>query len=109
MEEPYSLDEIGELPLELQAKLLRVIQEKEIERIGGKGPILVDVRIIAATNRHLQQEVAEGHFRSDLYYRLNVFPIVVPPLRERPGRYCAISYVFSDENQEKSRETYYWY
>lgn len=78
------LDEIGELPLELQAKLLRAIQEKEIERIGGKGPVQIDVRIMAATNRNLQQEVAGGRFRSDLYYRLNVFPIVVPPLRERP-------------------------
>ncbi|WP_420146740.1 sigma 54-interacting transcriptional regulator [Spirosoma sp.] len=78
------LDEIGELPLELQAKLLRAIQEKEIERLGGKGPIQIDTRIIAATNRNLQQEVANGRFRSDLYYRLAVFPIVVPPLRERP-------------------------
>ena len=78
------LDEIGELPLELQAKLLRAIQEGEIERIGGKGPIRIDTRIIAATNRNLQGEVANGRFRSDLYYRLNVFPLVVPPLRERP-------------------------
>ncbi|QTE40434.2 sigma 54-interacting response regulator [Mucilaginibacter gossypii] len=77
------LDEIGEIPLELQVKLLRVLQEKEIERIGGRTTIKTDVRIIAATNRNLEMEVAEGRFRLDLYYRLNVFPIVMPPLRER--------------------------
>ncbi|MFO7448240.1 MAG: sigma 54-interacting transcriptional regulator [Ignavibacteriaceae bacterium] len=77
------LDEIGEMPLELQVKLLRAIQEKEIERLGGKETINVDVRIIAATNRDLFKEVEEGNFRSDLYYRLNVFPITIPPLRER--------------------------
>jgi formate hydrogenlyase transcriptional activator len=77
------LDEIGEMPVELQVKLLRAIQEKEIERVGGKITIKTDVRIIAATNRDLQKEVEEGRFRRDLYYRLNVFPITLPALRER--------------------------
>ncbi|ACT92980.1 sigma-54 interaction domain-containing protein [Dyadobacter fermentans] len=79
------LDEIGEMPLDMQAKLLRAIQEREIERIGGKGVIKVDVRIIAATNRNLLEEVQQGRFRSDLFYRLHVFPITLPPLRERTG------------------------
>ena len=78
------LDEIGEMTATLQAKLLRVLQEREIDRIGGKQPVPVDVRVIATTNLDLQKEIEEGKFREDLYYRLSVFPITLPPLRERP-------------------------
>jgi formate hydrogenlyase transcriptional activator len=77
------LDEIGDMPLELQPKLLRVLQEREFERLGGVETLSVDIRVVAATSRHLPEMVADGKFRSDLYYRLNVFPIHLPALRER--------------------------
>lgn len=77
------LDEIGEVPTSIQVKLLRVLQEREIEALGGNSPLKVNVRIVAATNRNLDKEVAQGKFRLDLYYRLNVFPIFLPPLKER--------------------------
>ena len=99
--ETLFLDEVGELPLEAQVKLLRVLQEKEFERVGGTHPIPADVRLVAATNRDLEAMINSGTFRRDLYFRLQVFPILVPPLRERMCDLPALVYHFM---QKKSRE-----
>jgi formate hydrogenlyase transcriptional activator len=91
------LDEVGEIPLELQSKFLRVLQEQEFERLGGTRTIHVDLRLVAATNRDLAAMVTARQFRSDLYYRLNVFPIVNPPLRERPEDISTLAHYFMEK------------
>ncbi|AYG64049.1 nif-specific transcriptional activator NifA [Rhizobium jaguaris] len=99
------LDEIGEISPAFQAKLLRVLQEGELERVGGTKTLKVDIRLICATNKDLEVAVANGEFRADLYYRINVVPIVLPPLRERPGDIPRLSKVFLDRfNRENNRE-----
>ena len=96
------LDEVGEMPIEMQAKLLRVLQEKEIQRIGGHASIKADIRVIAATSRHLEKEVAEGRFRLDLYYRLNVFPIELPALRQRKEDIPLLTHYFFEQYARKT-------
>jgi len=91
------LDEIGDLPLSLQAKILRALEEKRFERVGGTAPLQVDVRVVAATNRHLKAAVAARQFREDLYFRLSVFPITIPPLRERPDDIPMLAKYFIDK------------
>ena len=95
------LDEIGELPQDVQAKLLRVLEEGRFERLGSTKPLKVDLRIIAATNRDLARDVEQGKFRKDLYYRLNVFPIAVPPLRERPEDIPLLVWAFVRQYEKK--------
>ncbi|MCC6137179.1 MAG: sigma-54-dependent Fis family transcriptional regulator [Bdellovibrionaceae bacterium] len=93
----FLLDEISELPLELQGKLLRVIQEREIERLGSKGKTTIDVRFICTTNKDLKAMVAQGTFRGDLFYRINVVPVYIPPLRERINDISYLAHLFLDQ------------
>lgn len=96
------LDEIGELPLSVQAKLLRALQEKEIERIGGNEVVKTNVRVIAATNKDLAEEARQGRFRSDLFFRLNVFPLTIPPLRERKQDIRVLATYFLNKHAVRS-------
>ncbi|KYF75892.1 Fis family transcriptional regulator, partial [Sorangium cellulosum] len=95
------LDEIGELPLSIQAKLLRVIEERKVMRVGGLTPTKIDVRFISATHRNLEAEVSRGAFRQDLYFRLNGVTLTIPPLRERPGEVAALAQLFAERTAKE--------
>ena len=97
------LDEVSEMDMSLQAKLLRVLQEGEVDRVGGKTPIKIDARVVATTNRNLQLWVSEGNFRQDLFYRLNVIPLTIPPLRERPGDIPVLAQHFLEKYARANR------
>lgn len=99
------LDEISEMPLGLQAKMLRVLQEREVERVGGKKPVALDIRVLATSNRDMMREVQAGRFREDLYYRLNVFPLAIPSLRERPGDVLPLARHFITRHGERIGKT----
>jgi two-component system response regulator FlrC len=99
------LDEISEMPLSLQAKLLRVLQEREVERVGGKKPVPLDIRVLATTNRNMAEEVRQGGFREDLYYRLNVFPLEIPALRQRPGDIVPLARFFIAQHGSRAGRT----
>jgi DNA-binding NtrC family response regulator len=98
------LDEIGDMPLTMQVKLLRIIQEKEVLRVGGVNPISVDVRFIAATHHDLNEDVEKGHFRQDLYYRLNVISVLLPPLTDRAGDIPLLAHHFLDQNNQAMKK-----
>ena len=99
------LDEVGDLPLDMQVHLLRILQEMQVTRVGGVKPIKVDVRVIAATNRDLLEMVRAKTFREDLYYRLNVVPIQIPPLRERTGDIQPLVQLFLQQMNKKYRDS----
>jgi Nif-specific regulatory protein len=98
------LDEIAELPAQIQVKLLRVLQEHEVQRVGGEGAVKVDVRLIAATNKNLEEQTRNGLFREDLFYRLNVFPLFIPPLRERKADIILLADYFTEKYSKKNRK-----
>jgi len=99
------LDEISEMPLGLQAKMLRVLQEREVERVGGKKPVALDIRVLSTSNRDMMREVQAGRFREDLYYRLNVFPLAIPSLRERPADIVPLARHFIERHGERIGKT----